>query len=65
VRGPWTDESDYRWFEPGPTTKQSDRELIRWVTQGLNVADPFENFATDGRLYLFSTIQPAATVRCG
>jgi hypothetical protein len=59
VRGPWTDESDYRWFEPGPTTRQSDRQLVSWVTQGLNVADPFENFATDGRLYLFSTVQPA------
>jgi hypothetical protein len=64
VRGPWTDEIDYRWYEPQPTTRQSDRQLVSWVTQGLNVADPFENFATDGRLYLFSTIQPAATARC-
>ena len=58
-RGPWTDEMDYRWYEPQPTARQSDRQLVSWVTEGLNVPDPFSNFATDGRLYLFSTIQPA------
>jgi hypothetical protein len=58
-RGPWTDEVDYRWYEPQPTARQSDRQLVSWVTEGLNVPDPFGNFATDGRMYLFSTIQPA------
>jgi hypothetical protein len=59
-RGPWTDEIDYRWYEPQPKARQSDRQLVNWVIDGLNVADPFDNLSTDGRLYLFSTVQPAA-----
>lgn len=60
ARGPWTDEMNWRWYDPQPRPQRSDRELIAWVTEGLNVADPAEDFATDGRLHTFSTIQPAA-----
>jgi len=57
--GPWTDEMEHRWYESRPSAKQSDRQVVSWVLQGMSVPDPFENFATDGRLHLFSTIQPA------
>ncbi len=57
--GPWTDEFQNRWYEPRPYARQSDRQLVSWVTEGLTVADPFDSFATDGRLYVFSTIHPA------
>ncbi|MCH5376659.1 MAG: hypothetical protein JJ992_22060, partial [Planctomycetes bacterium] len=57
-RGPWTNDTDYRWYEDRPTPKTSDRQVVNWVIEGMKVTDPFEDFATDGRLYLFSTIQP-------
>lgn len=57
--GPWTDEFSSRWYEPSPYARQSDRELVRWVTEGFDVPDPFDSFATDGRLHVFSTVHPA------
>jgi hypothetical protein len=60
ARGPWTDESDWRWYQPRPP-QQSDLQLIQWVTEGLDVTDPAAGFGTDGRLHTFSTFQPAAS----
>ncbi len=57
--GPWTDEFRYRWYEAFPYARQSDRQLVQWVTEGFDVADPFDSFATDGRLHVFSTVHPA------
>jgi hypothetical protein len=47
LRGGWV-------LEP----QQNDRQLIAWVTEKLSVPDPTNNFATDGRLYVFSTLRP-------
>jgi hypothetical protein len=62
AKGPWTDEMAWRWYETlegRPVSPKSDRELVDWVIQGLHVANPFEDFATDGQLYTFSTLRPA------
>ena len=62
--GPWTDELYWRWndlagFEP--RSRQNDVGLVSWVTDGVSMAgNPVETFQTDGRLYLFSTLRPAA-----
>jgi len=61
-RGPWTDEMSWRWYETWsglPQPIQRDDQLVAWVIEGLNVPNPFQDFATDGRLYTFSTLQPA------
>jgi hypothetical protein len=61
-RGPWTDEMVWRWYEPlggRAEPKRSDRELVAWVIEGLGIPDPTADFATDGRLYTYSTLQPA------
>jgi hypothetical protein len=61
-RGPWTDEMSWRWYETLsglPQPIQRDDQLVAWVIEGLNVPNPFQDFATDGRLYTFSTLQPA------
>jgi hypothetical protein len=61
-RGPWTDEMSWRWFEvlsDLPHPQKSDAELVAWLIKGLSVTDPTQDFATDGRLYTFSTLQPA------
>jgi hypothetical protein len=62
--GPWTDELYWHWgdlsgFEPRP--RQNDVGLISWVADGVNITgNPVETFQIDGRLYLFSTLGPAA-----
>ncbi len=62
--GPWTDELYWRWNDLGgfePRSRQNDIGLISWVTDGVRMAgNPVETFQTDGRLYLFSTLRPAA-----
>jgi len=60
--GPWTDEMEWRWYEAlntRPFPHRDDKQLIAWVIDGLNVPNPAEDFVTDGRLYSFSTLQPA------
>jgi hypothetical protein len=60
--GPWTDEMSWSWYETLsglPQPIQRDDQLVAWVIEGLNVPNPFQDFATDGRLYTFSTLQPA------
>jgi len=61
-RGPWTDEMSSSWYETlsgFPQPIQRDDQLVAWVIEGLNVSNPFQDFATDGRLHTFSTLQPA------
>ncbi|MCX5655830.1 MAG: hypothetical protein NTY65_14420, partial [Planctomycetota bacterium] len=61
--GPWTDELVWAIMPAGlkPRARQDDPSLIKgWVRQGLVVqGNPEENFPTDGRHYLFSTVGPA------
>jgi len=64
--GPWTEEMFWRWFAPDmgwrPVPTSADRDLIRWVTEGLNVGgDVGATFPTDGYPYLFSTLEPDAS----
>ncbi|HEX4148808.1 MAG TPA: hypothetical protein VHY20_07465, partial [Pirellulales bacterium] len=69
--GPWTEEIDWRlerddWrYNLGlglvPRPKLSDRQLVDWVTESVPLArTPFDSFPTDGRLYVFSALRPAA-----
>lgn len=61
ARGPWTDEMSSSWYEMlsgVPQPIQRDDQLVAWVLEGLNVPNPFQDFATDGRLHTFSTLQP-------
>ncbi len=61
-RGPWTDEMSWNWYETLsglPQPIQRDDQLVAWVIEGLNVPNPFQDFATDGLLHTFSTLQPA------
>jgi hypothetical protein len=61
--GPWTDEIAWRFTPAGlrPLAHQTDASLITgWVREGLAVqGNPEENFPTDGRQYLFSTVGAA------
>ena len=60
--GPWTDELVWRRqpvldFVPRP--RDSAGSLANWVIQGLGVpGNPATTFHTDGRMYMFSTLQP-------
>jgi len=61
--GPWTDE--YVWksngrFDWKPAPKWNDDELVRQVTQGIDMAaDPLGSFPHDGQRFVFSTLRPA------
>ena len=64
-RGPWTEELywhmrlDNLAWRPAPS--RDDGSLIGWVREGLAVEGGSEqNFPTDGRQYVFSTLRPAA-----
>jgi hypothetical protein len=60
--GPWTDDFDWRSdapFQWRPVPRQGDAELVRRVTEGIDVAgDPNSSFPTDGRRLTFSTLRP-------
>jgi hypothetical protein len=68
TRGHWTDE--FRWWlddtlvwQPVPRTAagNSAEDLLRWAAEGVNVAGgAAESFPTDGTLYVYSTLAPAA-----
>ena len=64
VRGPWNEE--FRW-KCGPTMRWqpspriSDGNLVAWVREGVASAGvPVQEFQTDGRLYAYSMLRPAA-----
>ena len=58
--GPWTEE--FTWghkdaFRSTPNAKQSEQELLQWVTEGVASSQP-TLFQTDGAMYLFSALRP-------
>ncbi len=60
VEGPWTER--FSWglgpkLDFRPVARPHERELLHWVTKGEGLG---ESFPTDGRLYLFSSLRPAA-----
>lgn len=65
-RGNWTDEQVWRWrfpqgFQPQPS--KSDVDLLSWVAEDTPVSwTTLQGFPVDGTPYLFSTLQPDATV---
>lgn len=65
-RGAWTDEQVWRWhfpqgFQPQPS--KSEVDLLSWVTEGTTVSwTALQGFPIDGTPYLFSALQPDATV---
>lgn len=64
--GPWTDEQRWRCGATGFTCRprSSDAALLGWVTSGVEVSGRAdETFQTDGRRYLFSTVQPSGSLR--
>lgn len=57
--GPWTEE--FRWHLDDtanwkPASRLSDQDLIAWVSERSDLA---QNFPTDGRPYVFSTLSPS------
>ncbi len=61
-RGPWTNEQA-NWYARlnGSTVSQDARQRINWVTEGIALQNnPADSFPTDGRLYEFTTLRPAA-----
>ena len=63
TRGPWTDE--FHWTRDGfwkaePRVHQNDDQLSNWVQEGIIMASS-PAFQKDGTLYVFSTLNPAAT----
>jgi hypothetical protein len=64
ARGPWTEEFGW-WLDPSlqwrPAPRVDANYLASWVREGVNLAaEPGENFQTDGRLYVYLTLRPAA-----
>jgi hypothetical protein len=63
ARGPWTNETGWPWYEyltRRSPQLPSDEALVARIVEGLNVPNPFRDFATDGTKYTFSTLRPAA-----
>lgn len=57
--GPWTDEFTWRrdgMFHTEPSPHESDSHLAASLLKGISS----DTFATDGRMYLFSTLHPAS-----
>ena len=61
AKGPWTNEQA-NWYAhlnrlPGHAT--SDEQLLDWVAEGVSMNHQHaKSFATDGRLYTFTTLRP-------
>ncbi|MCR4413881.1 MAG: hypothetical protein NUV77_15790 [Thermoguttaceae bacterium] len=60
-QGPWTEE--FFWERDGlswrPAPYRQEHELLQWITEGTGQHPGSVPFATDGRMYLFSTLRPA------
>ena len=64
--GPWTEEFSWnlsRWGDWKPTPHLSDSGLASWVMEGCKMATQGDAFPTDGRMYLFSAIQPQSAMQ--
>jgi len=64
--GPWTEEYSWNlngWGNWKPTPHLSDPRLTSWVAEGCKLSGQADGFPTDGRLYLFSAIQPASAMQ--
>ena len=66
VLGPWSDEFQWQWnsswkWEPQAKVAAQDN-LLSWVRQGTAASNlsGADSFSTDGTLYVFSTLRPAA-----
>ena len=66
----WHDENRWRWQSASqggdqralvPMPIRSDTELLAWVRQGVPLEPSQDAFATDGKLYVFSTLRPEPT----
>lgn len=63
-RGPWTAEMDWSWssiMSATPVARQSGPALLGWAREGLNQEGMTDTFQTDGRLHLFSALNPTAS----
>jgi autotransporter-associated beta strand protein len=62
TRGPWTAEFDWHYdsaIQRRPVAKVSPEELLRRIRgDGNPSANAADDFQTDGRLYLYSTLRP-------
>jgi len=62
--GPWTDEMRWIWrpvFDRWPKASRQSSELVSWAGEGISVAaGPADTFQTDGHMYVFSSLSPAA-----
>jgi hypothetical protein len=57
--GPWTAERELEHQQQAASPLRADRTLIDWVREGTPVPDTqLLSFPTDGRLHLFSALQP-------
>jgi hypothetical protein len=65
-RGNWTDEQIWQWHFPQgfqPLPSKDDAELLAWVAEGTPSSwTVLQGFPVDGTPYLFSALQPDATV---
>ncbi len=63
-RGPWTEDYTWIWKTPfslTPAPHEDDRTLIAQLTNGIDVVgDPASSFPTDGTVYSYTTLRPAA-----
>jgi len=62
AKGPWTNQQGdwYSKLNRLPGHQLSDEHLLRWVTEGVGMQSQHATtFAVDGRLYSFTTLQPA------
>ncbi len=58
VRGPWTEE--FRWRPGLAAAAMQSASRVGWVQEGMEgVRGAEEDFPTDGRLYVYSTLRPA------
>jgi hypothetical protein len=62
--GPWTSQIHWRWstyFEQNPYPAYEDSYLINQVIEGASAPwNPKDGIQTDGKMYVFSTLRPAA-----
>lgn len=62
--GPWTDELEWVWsagLTRRPVATYTAIDRVAWVSEGIQTSGgPADTFQSDGRMYLFSALRPAA-----